>query len=429
MKRIARTFVFSLLVVTLLVPAALSQGLARTAPEGVGLSQARLAEITALMQQNMDQKKLAGAVAAVARRGKVGYLECVGKQDIEADIDMNAGTIFRIASMSKPITSVAVMILYDDGLVGLDDPVSKYIPEFADATVLAPEGQEPATVPAKRQITIRHLLTHTSGLTYQWNPRLGPLYKEAGITHGLLPDDSVLAEKMKKLARIPLLHQPGEAWEYGLSVDVLGRVVEVASGKTLEEFMEQRIFEPLEMKDTHFFIPAEKMSRLAAVYAPKPGGGLKRLGSEPVVEGPFSYRADHPYAGRRRYFSGGGGLCSTVGDYLRFAQMLLNGGELDGKRVLKRSTVQLMTRDHLGELSKDQGFGLGVSVARPARNSGEPDRAGSFGWGGFWYTTFFVDPKRELIAISMAQLHPEGGATLNKEFARLVYQAVTDDGS
>lgn len=424
MKRIARTFVFSLLAATLLVPAALSQGLSRTTPEAVGLSQERLAEITALMQENVDQQKLAGAVAAVARRGKVAYLECIAKQDIEADIDMTAATIFRIASMTKPITSVAVMILYDDGLIRLDDPVSKYIPEFADATVLASEGQ--GTVPAKRQITIKHLLTHTSGLTYQWNPRLGPLYKEAGITHGLLPDDSVLAEKMKNLARIPLLHQPGEAWEYGLSVDVLGRVVEVASGKTPEEFFRQRIFEPLGMKDTYFFIPDGKMSRLAAVYAPKPGGGLKRLGSELIVEGAFSYRADHPYAGQRRYFSGGGGLCSTVGDYMRFAQMLLNGGELDGHRVLRHETVRLMTTDHVGQLNKGQGFGLGVSVTRNDKEAGGLDCVGSFGWGGFWYTTFFVDPDKELIGICMAQLHPEGGATLNKEFRRLVYEAVVD---
>ena len=353
-------------------------------------------------------------------------MQSVGKQDIEADIDMSPDTIFRIASMTKPITSVAVLMLCDEGLVRLTDPVSKYIPEFADPAVLGSDPQDGKTIPAKRQITIKHLLTHTSGLTYHWNRRLGQMYQEAGITHGLLQDDSVLAVKMSRLARLPLLHQPGEAWEYGLSVDVLGRVVEVASGKTLEEFFEQRIFGPLEMKDTHFFIPAEKMGRLAAVYAPKPEGGLKRLDSEPVVEGSMVYSADHPYRGRRRYFSGGGGLCSTVGDYLRFSQMLLNGGTLDGVRLLKPNTVRLMTRDHVGRLNKGQGFGLGVSVTRNSTEAGGLDCVGSFGWGGFWYTTFFVDPNKKMIAICMGQLHPAGDATLDKEFKRLVYKAVVN---
>ncbi|MEA3224439.1 MAG: serine hydrolase domain-containing protein [Planctomycetota bacterium] len=424
MKKIARTFVYCLITLTLFAPRAWSQGLAETTPRSVGLSQERLAGITALMQKNVDERMLGGAVAVVARRGKVAYLESVGKQNIETGVDMSTNTIFRIASMTKPITSVAVMILYDDGLIRLNDPVSKYIPEFDKPTVLRPGQEGRKTVPARRKITIKHLLTHTSGLTYHWNARLGSLYKEAGITHGLLQDDSVLGEKMKKLARIPLLHQPGEAWTYGLSVDVLGRVVEVASGKTLEEFLEERIFEPLAMKDTHFFIPDEKMSRLAAVYAPRFDGGLRRLGSKSVEEGSLVYSADHPYAGQRKYFSGGGGLCSTIGDYLRFSQMLLNEGELDGKRLLKRRTVRLMIKDHVGKLSKDQGFGLGVSVTRDAVESGGLDSVGSFGWGGFWYTTFFVDPDKKMIGICMGQLHPSGDATLNKEFKGLVYKAL-----
>ncbi len=423
MKTIARTLVYYLIVLTLIAPCALSHGLAETAPRSVGLLPERLAEITALMQKHVDEEKLAGAVAAVARRGKVAYLESVGKRDIENNVDMSADTIFRIASMTKPITSVAVLILYDDGLIRLTDPVSKYIGEFDRPTVLA-SGQRRNNIPAKRKITIKHLLTHTSGLTYHWDTQLGPFYKDAGITHGLIQDDSVLAEKMKKLARVPLLHHPGEKWTYGLGVDVLGRVVEVASGKTLEEFFQERIFEPLAMKDTHFFIADDKMPRLAAVYAPKSGGGLRRLGSEPVEEGSLVYRADHPYVGQRRYFSGGGGLCSTVGDYLRFSQMLLNLGELDGKRVLKRRTVRLMTRDHVGELSRNQGFGLGFSVVRTEDESGKMDCIGSYGWGGFWYTTFFVDPKKRMIGVCMGQLHPEGGATLNSRFKGLVYKAL-----
>ena len=426
MKKTTRTLVYCMLALQLLALTVWGQGLPETTPESVGLSQERLADITALMQKHVDEKKLAGAVAVVARRGKVAYLQSIGKQDIEADIDMDTNTIFRIASMTKPITSVAVLILYDDGLIQLDDPVSKFIPEFNKPTVLAQVQQRKDAVPAKQEITIKHVLTHTSGLTYQWDGRLGPLYKEAGITHGIVQDDSVLAEKMKQLARIPLLHNPGEAWTYGLSVDVLGRVVEVASGKTLEEFFEERIFKPLGMKDTHFFIPHEKMTRLATVYAPRQEGGLKRLDSELIVEGSFVYCADHPCKGQGRYFSGGGGLCSTITDYLRFSQMLLNGGELDSRRLLKQKTVQLMTSDHVGDLKKDEGFGLGVSVTRNSQESGRLDCIGSFGWGGFWYTTFFIDPRKEMIGICMGQLHPDDGATLNRRFKSLVYQAVVD---
>ncbi len=426
MKKTTRTLVYCLFALQLVMLTACSQGLLETTPESIGLSQERLADITALMQKHVDEKKLAGAVAVVARRGKVAYLQSIGKQDIEADINMDTNTIFRIASMTKPITSVAVLILYDDGLIQLDDPVSKFIPEFNKPTVLAQGQQRKDAVPAKQEITIKHLLTHTSGLTYQWDGQLGPLYKEAGITHGIVQDDSVLADKMKKLACIPLLHNPGEAWTYGLSVDVLGHVVEVASGKTLEEFFEERIFEPLGMKDTHFFIPHEKMTRLATVYAPRQEGGLKRLDSELIVEGSFVYCADYPYKGQRRYFSGGGGLCSTITDYLRFSQMLLNDGELDGRRLLKQKTVQLMTSDHVGDLKKDEGFGLGVSVTRNSQESGGLDCIGSFGWEGFWYTTFFIDPRKEMIGICMGQLHPDGGATLNRRFKSLVYQAVVD---
>jgi len=426
MKKTFRTLIYCLFALQLLTLSAWSRGLPETSPESAGLSTKRLADITTLMQKHVDEKKLAGAIAVVARRGKIAYLQSVGRQDIEAGINMNTDTIFRIASMTKPITSVAVLMLYDDGLVRLDDPVSKYIPEFGKPTVLGRGKSGQNAVPAERQITVKHLLTHTSGLTYQWDRELGPLYKEAGITHGIIQDDSVLAEKMKKLARIPLLHNPGQAWTYGLSVDVLGRVVEVVSGKTLEEFFEQRIFEPLGMKDTHFFIPDDKIKRLATAYAPGPEGGLKRLGSEPIMEGPFVYCADHPYKGQRRYFSGGGGLCSTIGDYLRFSQMLLNGGELDGSRLLKQETVQLMTSDHVGGLRKSEGFGLGVSVTRNSQESGGLDCVGSFGWGGFWYTTFFVDPGKQMIGICMGQLHPAGKATLNSRFKTLVYQALVE---
>jgi len=374
------------------------------------------------MQEQVEDEKLAGAVALVARHGKIVYLQAVGQQDREAVLPMSTDTIFRIASMTKPITSVAVLMLYDEGLIGLDDPVSKYIPEFAQPKVLRP-GQTQA-VPAQREITVRHLLTHTSGLTYQWDAHLGPLYKAAHITHGIVQENSTLEEKMKMLGRIPLLQDPGEAWTYGLSVDVLGRVVEVASGQSLQAFFVERIFKPLGMKDTCFFIPDDKRARLAVAYAPQAEEGLKRLDSELIVEGSFVYCADHPYQGKRCYFSGGGGLCSTVTDYWRFAQMLLNQGEFQGRRLLKPETVQLMTQDHVLSLKKDGGFGLGVSVKRKMLSMEPGAGIGTFGWGGFWYTTFFVDPARELIGICMGQIHPDGGASLNRRFEGLVCEAV-----
>ncbi len=426
MSKFLRVLPACLLALLWIGSCAAPQKLPQDTPESVGLSQDRLAQITALMQQQVQDEKVAGAVALVARHGKIAYLQAVGQQDREADLPMDSNSIFRIASMTKPITSVAALILYDDGAIGLDDPVSKYIPEFTHPKVLRP-GQTPdQAVPARREITIKHLLTHTSGLTYQWDAHLGPFYKAANITHGIVQDDSTLGDKMKVLGLLPLLHDPGEAWTYGLSVDVLGRVVEVASGQSLQAFFAERIFKPLGMKDTCFFIPDDKLSRLATVYAASPEEGLKRLDSELIVEGSFVYCADHPYRGQRRYFSGGGGLCSTVTDYWRFAQMLLNQGEFQGRRILRSDTVQLMTRDHVSQVKKDGGFGLGVYVRRETATSGPGDGAGTFGWGGFWYTTFFVDPEQQMIGICMGQLHPATGATLNSKFEGLLRQAVVE---
>jgi CubicO group peptidase (beta-lactamase class C family) len=248
MMRSRRVVLCALAVAIALAPLASAQGLPKASPKSVGLSQDRLDRITAVMQKHVDDGLLAGTVAMVAREGKVAYFQCVGMQDREKQIEMNPQTIFRIASMSKAITSVAVMMLYEEGKFQLKDPVSNFIPEFADTKVLASPGDPSAQdglVPLKRPITIRNLLTHTSGLTYQWDNRVGAKYAEAGITHGLIQDEDLLADDMKKLAQMPLVHQPGEAFTYGLSVDVLGRVVEVASGMPFDEFLQKRIFEPL----------------------------------------------------------------------------------------------------------------------------------------------------------------------------------------
>jgi CubicO group peptidase (beta-lactamase class C family) len=424
-----------LYVVTILIalaPIASGQGLPKASPKSVGLSQERLDRITALMQKHVEDGLLAGAVALVARDGKVAYLKSVGVQDKEKGVAMKPDTIFRIASMSKPITSVAVMMLYEEGRFRLSDPVSKYLPEFKGMKVLAssPAGDgskaQEQLVPAKREITIRHLLTHTSGLTYHWDTRVGVKYAEAGITHGLIQTQDSLADGIKKLAQVPLVHQPGEAFTYSLSVDVLGRLVEVVSGLSFDEFLRRRIFEPLRMNDTGFYLPDSNVSRLAAVYGPDPNGALKRLGNGILGEGPMRICVTYPYEGPKCYYSGGGGLCSTISDYTRFCQMMLNGGELDGVRLLSRKTVELMTADHVGELSPGAGFGLGFGVTRSLREAGELTSVGAYRWGGFWYTTFFIDPAEKLIGICLAQLYPSGQATLNDKFEALAHQAIVN---
>ncbi len=423
---------YALTILVTLAPIASGQGLPKASPKSVGLSQERLNRITSLMQKHVEDGLLAGAVALVARDGKVAYLKSVGMQDKEKGVDMKPDAIFRIASMSKPITSVAVMMLYEEGRFRLSDPVSKYLPEFRGMKVLVagPAGDGGKTqeqlVAAKREITIRHLLTHTSGLTYHWDARVGAKYAQAGITHGLIQTPDSLAEGIRKLAQVPLVHQPGEAYTYSLSIDVLGRLVEVVSGMSFDEFLRQRIFEPLRMNDTGFYLPDNKVSRLAAVYGPDPNGALKRLGNGVIGEGSMRICVTYPCEGPKRYCSGGGGLCSTISDYTRFCQMMLNGGELDGVRLLSRKTVELMTADHVGELNASSGFGLGFGVTRSLREAGELTSAGAYRWGGFWYTTFFIDPAEKLIGVCLVQLHPSGKATLNDKFEALAHQAIVN---
>ena len=400
-------------------------------PGEVGLSPDRLARLDALVERYIADKTLAGGVALIARRGKVVHLRAYGMADMEANKRMQSDTIFRIASMTKPITSVAVMMLYEEGHSLLSDLLHEFIPEFKDVTVLPPESQpDKRNVPAKRPITIRHLLTHTSGLTYHRNPRLGKSYKDAGITGGLLQDQSTLEEKMKVLARVPLLHHPGERFEYGLSIDVLGRLVEVVSSMTLDEFFQRRIFQPLGMSDTHFYLPGGKVSRLAAVYSREPGKPIDRVGEDPLQgdEG-VVYSTSYPYKGPKRYYSGGGGLVSTAGDYFRFCQMMLNGGEFNGVRLLSPKTVELITTDHIRDtpgFAAPAGFGLGFRVVRDAGDLVEIGSVGSLAWGGFWYTTFFIDPREEFIGIFMVQLYPTGGLDLKGKFRILAYQSIVE---
>jgi len=301
------------------------------------------------------------------------------------------------------------------------------LPEFKDPKVLVKPANGPSyTIPATHEITIRDLLRHTSGLTYNWNEDLGPLYEKANVAAGLMPYDGTIGDNVKRLAPLPLLFNPGERFEYSLSLDVLGRLVEVVSGKPFDEFLRTRIFEPLGMKDTSFFPPDNKLDRLTTAYTYYDGKGLNRFPDTPITEGTFSYSADYPTKGPKKLFSGGAGLTSTAEDYARFCQMMLNGGKWGNTRLLSRKTVELMTHDQLGKIGPEQAFGLGFGVAgvkTPLEELGTP---GSYNWGGFFFTAFSVDPKEELIIVFMGQLHPTGGLTLDRQVQELAYAAIID---
>ena len=410
-----------------LVVAAAAQDLPSAKPEMVGLSSERLERIGTSVQRSIDDKRVAGAVTLVVRHGKVAWFKSQGMMDREAGKAMRPDAMFRICSMSKPITSVAVMILYEEGKFLLDDPVSKYLPEFKNPKVLVkPASGEPYSIPASREITIRDLLRLTSGLTYNWNSDLGAMYEKAEVASGLLQYDGTIGDSVKRLAGLPLLFNPGDRFEYSLGVDVLGRLVEVVSGMPLDEFFRTRIFEPLGMKDTYFYPPENKLDRLATAYTYYADKGLNRFPDTPIREGTFVYSADYPSRGPKKLFSGGAGLVSTAMDYARFCQMMLDNGMPGGTRLLSRKTVELMTQDSLGKISPDRGFGLGFGIEGVKGPLSDLGSVGEYNWGGFFYTGFTIDPKEQMIVIFMAQLHPTGGLTLDHEVNLLAYQAIND---
>ncbi|MBD3274193.1 MAG: serine hydrolase [Candidatus Marinimicrobia bacterium] len=430
MQRIIRLLQGIIALALILVSLSQAQDVPLVSPESVGFSSERLDRLTNAIDHHIEQDLLAGTVVLVARDNQIAYFQAAGMQDKEQEIPIQSNTIFRIASMSKPITSVAVMMMYEEGHFRLSDPVSDFIPAFEEMQVLAaPDSGENATeniriVPAKRSITIRHLLTHTSGLAYQWNDQVGDLYYEAGITHGLVEDTHTLSEDIPKLADQPLVHHPGEMFTYGLSVDVLGYLVEIVSGQPLDDFLRDRLFKPLGMDDTAFYVPKRKRSRLSAAYTVTDDGTLEQMGESPILQDEsLLYSATYPTSRDHRFLAGGAGLTSTVPDYYRFCQMLLNGGSLDGVQILSPQTVKLMTTDHVGDLLDNNGFGLGFGVTRSLQEAGELDAVGRYYWGSFWYGTFFIDPAREIIAIALSNKHPAGDATLNQNLLTYVYQA------
>ena len=406
---------------------AVAQDLPAAKPESVGLSSDRLERIATAVQHDIDDKRIAGAVTVVVRHGKVAWFKAQGMSDREAAKTMPADAMFRICSMTKPITSVAVMMLYEEGKFLRDDPVSKYLPEFKNPRVLVkPASGATYTIPATKEITIRDLLRHTSGITYQWNDDLGPMYEKADVASGLLQFDGTIADNVKHLAALPLLFNPGDRFEYSLGVDVLGRLVEVVSGKPLDEFFRTRIFEPLGMKDSYFFPPDNKLDRMATAYTYYSGKGLNHFPDIPIREGSFVYSADYPSRGPKKLFSGGAGLVSTAMDYARFCQMMLDEGKAGSTHLLSRKSVELMTHDQLGKIGPDQGFGLGFGVDGVKSPLQELGTAGEFNWGGFFYTEFSVDPKEQMIVIFMGQLHPAGDLNLNRQVHELAYQAISD---
>ncbi|HVR69728.1 MAG TPA: serine hydrolase domain-containing protein [Vicinamibacteria bacterium] len=394
----------------------------------MGLSSERLRRLTAVVKRYVDEGRVAGVVTLVARGGKLAHLEAAGQADREAGVPMRTDTIFRIASMSKAVTSVAAMMLVEEGRLGLADPVFRYIPSFKKTTVFvaAPAGAVPGTpvsvVPAKREITVRDLLTHTSGLSYGWGAA-EPQYKAAGVLGWYFADKGEpIAAAIDRLPSLPFEAQPGEKYVYGFSTDVLGAVVEKASGLSLDEFFETRIFQPLGMSDTHFYLPPTKKSRLAAVYSAR-DGALVRAPDEGTGQGAY---VDGP----RQAFSGGAGLLSTARDYARLLQALLGGGELDGVRILGPKTVELMTSNHVGTLFSEArsgfgvGFGLGFEIVEHVGRAGRHGSVGEFGWGGAYYTGYWADPQEKLVAVFMAQLLPSGGLDLQGRFRTLVYQSI-----
>jgi len=368
----------------------------------------------------------------MARHGKVIHLKAVGMADREEKKPMRTDSIFRIASMTKPVTSVAIMMLYDQGKLGLDDPVSKYIPEFKNTEVLV--SVDPfKTRPAKQEITIRHLLTHTSGIGYNFTAKVGPIYNKHGISGGLCHvTETPLEDMMKKLATLPLLFHPGDDWEYGLSTDVLGRVVQVASEMPLDRFIDEKICQLLRMTDTFFKLPAEKKKRLVAAYFSTEDGIKKLDDGESLPDG---QRPDYPYHASHKYFSGGGGLCSTAADYMRFCQMLLNGGELNGQRLLRKDTIKMMVGDQRSQVAvpekkhipnlTDQ-FGLGFTVYGE-RNASEHLR-GAYAWFGFWSTSFRISPRGDWVVITMTQLAWDDKATPAwfSQYEKIVADAIQD---
>jgi len=419
----SRLLTASLVILILATPVP-AQVFPKAAPEQVGFSPQRLQRLTEVFQAYVADGKLAGSVVLVARRGKIAYLHAFGQRDREANSPMPEDAIFRIASQTKALVSVGVMILQEQGKLLIGDAVGKYLPEFQKTTVAVPKkdgGYD--VVDAKRPITIRHLLTHTAGVGYGEGVARDR-WQAAKIQGWYFADrDEPVGATVSRMASLPFDAQPGERWVYGYSTDILGTLIERVSGETLADFLAAQLFGPLGMNDTQFYLPPSKVARLAVVYSATESGKLERAPDPGTGVGQGAY-----VKGPRKSFSGGAGILSTATDYARFLQMMLNGGELDGKRILSRKTVELMTVDHLvnKQVEEGVGFGLGFSVLKDLGARGVPGSVGEFGWGGAYHSSYWVDPTKELVVVYFTQLLPARDLDDHDKLRTLIYQAIMD---
>ena len=396
------------------------------AAPSAGISPEGLQRIDQLLQENTAAAQVPGAMALVARDGRTVYRKAFGYEDVAAKKPLQLTAIVRIASQTKAITSVGVMLLYDEGKFQLDDPISKYLPTFRNPKVLATFNAQDSsytTVPARGEVTIRQLLTHTSGIGY---PVIGSkeataIYAKAHIPSGIGSPSGTLTTAIDALGALPLMHQPGERFTYGLSVDVLGRLIEVLSGQPLDQYLRARVFEPLAMRDTYFYLPASKQARLVPLYTED---AAHRTVPVPA-QGMMGLKADYPKVAGT-YFSGGAGLSSTIDDYAVFLQMLLNGGIYNGHRLLKPATVQLMTQNQIGEVNQGLNkFGLGFSITTPQSSAQTSLSVGAYEWGGIFGTTYWVDPKEKLVVLLYTQKFPNSTTPdLVPKFKKLVYETL-----
>ena len=405
--------------------------LTESAPEAGGFSATRLERLDSGMNDWVKKKWINGSVALIVRNGKIVFHKAYGYNDPDTKAPLDKNGIFRIASQTKAITTVAAMILWEEGKFSLEDPVAKFIPTFANQKVLdtfQPKDTTYTTIPAKRLITIRDLLTQTSGIGYPaiGSPEANAIYAKNKITGGVGVKNQKLSDAMTRLGTLPLLFQPGEKWMYGVNTDLLGYLIELWSGMTLEDFFSTRIFQPLGMKDTYFNVPTEKASRLVNFFQEDSSGIKKR---EKVFGGFLDL--NFPLQ-KHDYFSGGGGLSSTTFDYAVFLQMLLNGGEYNGTRLLAHNTVRMMTMNQIGSLFVNLGvptenkFGFGFSLITEEGSRLTPSQAGTYSWGGVFSTSYWVDPKENMIVLLYRQMWGSRVAETDKEFKPLVYQAIND---
>jgi CubicO group peptidase (beta-lactamase class C family) len=398
-------------------------------PESVGMSSERLQRIDAFLQKEVTAKTIPGAVAIVCRNGKIVYHKAFGSSDNPAGRAMKTDDIFRIASMTKAVTSTAVMMLWEEGLFQLDEPISKYIPEFKNPVVLDSFNTIDGTYttkPAGKEITIRHLLTHTSGIGYgviDSDPRIKALYKNAGIVDLYSTEPIKIGDNIRKLAKLPLHHPPGAKYTYSEGLDVLGYFIEIISGMPFDEFLRKRLFDPLSMNDTYFYLPESKAHRLVKVQH-KPKGEWAHFTDT-------FYDVDYPIKGAKAFFSGGAGLSSTAKDYATFLQMYLNMGELNGKRILSRKTVESLMMNQIGDLlgglksQQDYGLAFGLLTAF-GQSRGGLGTEGTFVWGGYFNTAYFADPKEKIIGVIMKQTQKINDDNNSGKFRALVMQSVDD---